>query len=249
MYVGKKIKALRVELGLMQEDFANELKISQSYYSSIERGKKKISDKLKSDIIKKYGLLNDYFVGGENIIKGRVLKNNLGGKNVGGNEGVTENNSTDNGILKKYSFTEGNINENAPKIVEFINTYRAKNSDYDKFFKLCYLNNQFKDWVLDYINEINDTLILPNGFYHSEKLSYNDFEKQTKLQFDKYQPFVKNIERIKELYSFIAQEALQLKSLFKDFNEIETTTFIEQCTGKELNEAKSDYKSKIEPLL
>jgi transcriptional regulator with XRE-family HTH domain len=54
IYVGKDLKKLRQKIELSQEQMAEELGVSQSYYSSIESGKKPISQKMESLIVEKW---------------------------------------------------------------------------------------------------------------------------------------------------------------------------------------------------
>lgn len=63
MYGGKKIKALRLELELSQEEFANAIGVSQPYYSAIERGKKQITNKIIATIQEKFGKNREWLMG------------------------------------------------------------------------------------------------------------------------------------------------------------------------------------------
>lgn len=88
MYVGKKIKQLRVDLNLSQEEFAEKLNVSQSYFSAIERGKKQISNKMLSKVCDVFGVNRSYFFGGGDQSNASTLM----GKNMGVNMGVFGNN-------------------------------------------------------------------------------------------------------------------------------------------------------------
>lgn len=61
MYAGKQLKRLRQELDINQEEFAKAVNVSQSYYSSVEMGKKPITNKILSVIEKKWGVKQDWF--------------------------------------------------------------------------------------------------------------------------------------------------------------------------------------------
>lgn len=61
MYVGSKIKQLRRKLNYTQAEFAEQLNVSQPYYSAIESGKKQISKKMLDFIQQKMGVSIEYF--------------------------------------------------------------------------------------------------------------------------------------------------------------------------------------------
>jgi transcriptional regulator with XRE-family HTH domain len=61
MYVGKQLKKLRQGLDFSQEGFATAIGVSQSYYSSVERSKKPITNKILTTIAEKWGVKLDWF--------------------------------------------------------------------------------------------------------------------------------------------------------------------------------------------
>lgn len=86
MYAGSKLKKLRQELGLNQSQIANDLGLSQPYYSAIEGGKKKITLKVIKKIEQKWGAYQGWF----DEIKSKHNSNKMGGKNGGYNGGAGE---------------------------------------------------------------------------------------------------------------------------------------------------------------
>lgn len=85
MYVGKKIRKLRLQLDLSQEEIAEQLGVSRSYYSAIEIGKRKITKKLLSKIKQLWNIDEGYF-SSENL---QDDNENLRGKYGGVFEGVS----------------------------------------------------------------------------------------------------------------------------------------------------------------
>lgn len=67
--IGKRIKELRKEKGLKQEEFGRLFNLSQNDITNIENGYKNISYSALVDIANKYGLSTDYFLK-ENPVKG-----------------------------------------------------------------------------------------------------------------------------------------------------------------------------------
>lgn len=61
MYAGKKLRQLRQGLDLTQTEFAEALGLSQSYYSSVEAGKRKITPKMIEKINAKWKVDQGYF--------------------------------------------------------------------------------------------------------------------------------------------------------------------------------------------
>lgn len=101
MYAGAQIKRIRQSLEFNQEEMANILGISQSYYSSIEKGKKPITDKLLQAYYDKLGVIihkkSSYYDGGQ-------VTNNYGGIDIDIHGGISD-------ILK-------------PKVIEFKKMYK-----------------------------------------------------------------------------------------------------------------------------
>lgn len=98
MYAGRILKKLRQDLGFNQDDMALQIGVSQSYYSSIERGKKQISKKLMEKIIRKWNLSSSFF----ETEKGGVSEKNIGGFN-GGILGGYESSNNDVADLDEWN--------------------------------------------------------------------------------------------------------------------------------------------------
>lgn len=97
MYVGKKIKRLRQHLDLTQEEFSSLLEISRPYYSSIESGKKEISNKMLNIIKDKWGIDESYFEKENSDIEAQLvgvkkpkLVGDISGYLTGGNSEKTD---------------------------------------------------------------------------------------------------------------------------------------------------------------
>lgn len=88
MYGGKKLRQLRQLLDLNQDEFAVELGISQPYYSAIESGKKKLTNKLLEQIKIKWNVDRSYFEN-PNISATEYLIDKRGDK-LGGMLGVRQ---------------------------------------------------------------------------------------------------------------------------------------------------------------
>ena len=67
--IGKKLKELREELNINQQELANKCNISQGMYSYYEKGKYIISTTVAYSICKTYNISMDYLVGRTNNIK------------------------------------------------------------------------------------------------------------------------------------------------------------------------------------
>lgn len=63
--VSSKLKTLRKYLRLKQEEFAEKLKITQAYYSAIERGERPISAKVFDTILNEIGVTRAWFYSSE----------------------------------------------------------------------------------------------------------------------------------------------------------------------------------------
>ncbi|HEK20677.1 helix-turn-helix domain-containing protein [Mucilaginibacter sp.] len=86
MYGGKKLRQLRQHLGLNQDEFATELKISQPYYSAIESGKKPITNKILDQLRVKWQIKKEYFAADNNKFASEIMGVENGG-NIGGIDG------------------------------------------------------------------------------------------------------------------------------------------------------------------
>lgn len=93
MYISKKLKQLRLSLSYKQEEMAEALGVSQSYYSSIERGKKQASKILLTKINNKWNIDLDYFEG-KNVDLNEIIQDKIVGGNVGDNMWGYNGNST-----------------------------------------------------------------------------------------------------------------------------------------------------------
>jgi transcriptional regulator with XRE-family HTH domain len=71
--IGDRLIKIRDSLGLTQKSFAKGLYVSQTYYSNIENGNKKINDRVIALICSQYGVNKEYLLNG----KGEVFSKDL----------------------------------------------------------------------------------------------------------------------------------------------------------------------------
>lgn len=64
---------IRESLGLSQKEFCKGIYVSQTYYSNIENGNKKINDRVIALITSQYGVNKEYLLNG----KGEIFTENL----------------------------------------------------------------------------------------------------------------------------------------------------------------------------
>jgi transcriptional regulator with XRE-family HTH domain len=59
-----RLVKIRDSLGLTQKDFAKNIYVSQTYYSNVENGNKKINDRIIALICSQYGVNKEYLCNG-----------------------------------------------------------------------------------------------------------------------------------------------------------------------------------------
>lgn len=68
-----RLARIRDSLGLTQKDFAKNIYVSQTYYSNVENGNKKLNDRIIALICSQYGVNKEYLLKG----KGEIFSENL----------------------------------------------------------------------------------------------------------------------------------------------------------------------------
>lgn len=68
--MNERLKQLRLKLDLSQKDFGSKLLISKDHVSSLETGRRKLTDRIIRDICSKYNVNENWLVNGE----GEMLK-------------------------------------------------------------------------------------------------------------------------------------------------------------------------------
>jgi transcriptional regulator with XRE-family HTH domain len=68
-----RLVKIRDSLDLTQKDFAKNIYVSQTYYSNVENGNKKINDRIIALICSQYGVNKEYLLNG----KGEIFSENL----------------------------------------------------------------------------------------------------------------------------------------------------------------------------
>lgn len=101
--LGNRIKQLREELGLKQEELANKLSISPSAIGMYETNKREPNNELTIKLANFFGVTTDYLLGKSDVRK-------------------VENNSEDLLDLAKVGFTKENYNPPTEKQKEQIRT-------------------------------------------------------------------------------------------------------------------------------
>jgi transcriptional regulator with XRE-family HTH domain len=71
--IGDRLVKIRDSLGLTQKDFSKNIYVSQTYYSNVENGNKKINDRIIALICSQYGVNKEYLLNGT----GEVFSENL----------------------------------------------------------------------------------------------------------------------------------------------------------------------------
>lgn len=84
MYAGKKLRQLRLKLDINQTEMAKSLGLSQSYYSAVEAGKRKITPRMIEKISTKWKINEGYFSSQNTLYNDKKM----GGSNGGDIEGV-----------------------------------------------------------------------------------------------------------------------------------------------------------------
>ncbi len=180
MYVGKKIKQLRNELELTQEEFAAQLEISQAYYSDIERGKKKLSKKLLDRISAKWRVPEGYFNSKNQTDGLGKYSKNIGGKNVGVNVGVSSPNKQYNKSLRLIALMTGNEKFYVTNTTE--NTIKT-DITLNKFFGVSMAADHIIEKYLNPLLEISET----------ENIDYKEFIKKYFEKLNSYKPYSQSL--------------------------------------------------------
>jgi transcriptional regulator with XRE-family HTH domain len=76
--MNNRLREIRKELGLNQENFCKPLNISRSHLAGIESGLKNLTDRLIKDICNEYNVNSDYLIDGE----GEMFTDPLAGFNM-----------------------------------------------------------------------------------------------------------------------------------------------------------------------
>jgi transcriptional regulator with XRE-family HTH domain len=71
--IGDRLVKIRDSLGLTQKEFSKNIYVSQTYYSNVENGNKKINDRIIALICSQYGVNKEYLLNGN----GEIFSENL----------------------------------------------------------------------------------------------------------------------------------------------------------------------------
>ncbi len=240
MYVGKKLRQLRLSLDINQTEMANSLDLSQSYYSAVEAGKRKISKKMIEKITEKYKLNEGYF-------SNESTKNNP--NNMRGNyEGVLE------GVVNKMAEKKGLGGENKSifamvKLMEKLisgDVSDMKNEDLMKV--LLEETSKWEDKTINYyfkliednkanrpeLTEIKKTAadVITNAYLLSKiSTAYLDSVLNENISFTDYESFkanrIANFEKLLPYKEALEPLAAALRKFLIDFAPFDTKNIIE----------------------
>ena len=145
MYVGKKLKNLRLSLDLNQTEMAASLNLSQSYYSAVEIGKREISKKMIQKIQEKYKIDGGYFSANNIDFLNKKLGGYFGGSNVGA-------------VLKKTLSNEDNNYEDL-EIEKLLNIGKHKEADRQNRWDVIRKEKKYNELLFLELSSENSELI------------------------------------------------------------------------------------------
>lgn len=143
MYAGKKLRQLRLQLELNQTEMAKSLGLSQSYYSAVEAGKRKITSKMIEKITIKWKINEGYF--------GNIDSANSDKKMRGKNEGMLE------GVRQIERLSEADLTQRIrfidKEIIKKLEEIKSGYPDLHILNKEIYNLYQFKEFIDHYADE------------------------------------------------------------------------------------------------
>ena len=211
MYVGKKLKQLRLSLELNQTEMSNALSLSQSYYSAVEAGKRKITQKMITNIIEKWNIDSNYFISN----KQDLVSDKLGGTNIANAGGMLGGVSMDTNIKASLVIPDNN------KVIPTNTKQKGKEAFFNKLSELYLINNPD-------IRELKLAVSELSGFEYilSETLKkyYYDFTPEiTSSDSETIQEHVynnlKQLERLRPIEKPLLKLADAIKNFYKEMLE------------------------------
>jgi transcriptional regulator with XRE-family HTH domain len=143
MYAGKKLRQLRLQLELNQTEMANSLGLSQSYYSAVEAGKRKITAKMIEKVTAKWKINDGYFSNNEPVTFDKIMRGN--------NEGVRE------GVKQIERLSEADLTQRIrfidKEIIKKLEEIKSSYPDLHILNKEIYNLYQFKEFIDHYADE------------------------------------------------------------------------------------------------
>lgn len=241
MYAGKKLRQLRLQLDVNQEQMADSIGLSRSYYSAVELGKRKITPKMIEKIKNKWKIDEGYFFNKKN----EIGENNMRGKNEGVDEGVINQEAEKKGlggnnkdvfavyklVEKLYSKASKKMNNDELRalILEETSAWDDKSLNYSLLFNKD--NSAENQKVVEAISLIGDVLADVAKLQKVCK-EYFDNVLNTDFEFTDYESYKKN--RIKHYQKLVSYK--------------ETVTPFAQSLKKFLDEFAKFDKKKVIPL-
>lgn len=174
MYAGKKLRLLREKIGLNQIEFANSVGLSQSYYSAVEAGKRKITPKMIEKIESRWKL------------KGYFSDENMGGRNEDMVRGIDPRMALKQAIRSNSGYWilfNDELKHERPELAELI-THLAQISRFS--LELPEVDKVYFKPILDKLDLLTEN-------------SYSDYKKQAVKLLEKSLPYLQEIKPVVEI--------------------------------------------------
>lgn len=181
MYAGKKLRQLRLQLDVNQEEMADSIGLSRSYYSAIELGKRKITPKMIEKIKNRWKIDEGYF------IEKKTQKNTQKMRGIieGVNEGLNKFAKLDATELVRRSNI---ISEKLQQVIEQI---KSENPELNKLNNDIALLYDFQEFISNYMDVyIEDywSLERPMLEDNPEQFNYEQYKQKKVKILKKYLP-------------------------------------------------------------
>lgn len=189
MYAGKKLRKLRLDLDINQTEMAESLDLSQSYYSAVEAGKRKITPKMIEKIKNKWKIDEGYFFDKKDNSNVYLMR----GKNEGVNEGVNKFMKLDALELVRRSNI---ISEKLQQVIEQI---RIENPELNKLNNDIALLYDFQEFISNYMDVYLEeywSLERPILEDNPEQFNYDQYKQKKVKILKKYLPLKPAMDEI-----------------------------------------------------
>ncbi|WP_312339529.1 helix-turn-helix transcriptional regulator [Sphingobacterium sp.] len=256
MYAGSIVKKIRQGLDVNQDEMARVLEISQSYYSSIENGKKPISDKLINTYRNKLGILivKDSSVNRDGSISEKVggikidihggisdkyfdkvekfKDQSLGDKEVIHTE-IKESQTRDdkyanaiNNNIDLPVYLSINITTKLIKDIQAMNNEITRISDAIDTFTS--LENVMIGIEDTYLSEITITKLNTLKYYDGKRFDYLEYKEAVVKEYEKCLKFLPALERFGKA----------IEDFYKEFSKVDSMNVINDFSFKNFSNKK-----------
>jgi transcriptional regulator with XRE-family HTH domain len=227
MYAGKKLRKLRLSLDINQTEMAKSLGLSQSYYSAVEAGKRKITPKMIEKITATHKVDGGYFTENNG---GKKMGGKNGGYDVGELEDVVNNMADERGLKgeNKAIFAIFKLIENLfigrPKntqIDEIAATLLAETEKWEDKTLNYYLRStkeiSIENPELDKIRNLVEEVLVDTLNLNKIMKTYFESVLNSDIEFIDYKDFktkrVRNLEQLKQ-YNQVLEPLFESLQLF-----------------------------------